>query len=290
MGREIWHGLVDAIPIDPAQAEVGGVFVHIVAPAESWLELHAAADAALLGHGLRVADIEDADALADQLRSGESIAPDLLVLALEAATAQEARLGEFHAYPPDDHPDPDAFEAAGFDEIAAELRDLAGRRELVSVRSYHDWHETVGFVAGVERRWTLIQRVDPFGQALGFRAVRLDAIAELEALDGEESYLPRLLTARPLTTTVPDIDLGGARALLHSVPADSSLISLVTEDMPPSASWIGQILALDEDGVRLRKVSVHGTWDGEVHFAFDAITYIGFGGPYEEALWLAVSG
>ena len=46
-------------------------------------------------------------------------------------------------------------------------------------------------------------------------------------------------------------------------------------------------MSLGEAGVVLRKISPVGTWDGEVEYAYEAITRIGFGGRYEEALGLA---
>jgi hypothetical protein len=274
-GPDIWLGLVDAVPIDPAASEIGGAF------------LHAAADAALLGHGFRVSDLDEAGSLRERLRTGESIAPELIVLALEAASAREARLGEFHAYPPDDHPDPEAFAEEGNETVAADLRTLAGARALVCVRGHHDWHDTVGYVAGVGTRWALIQIVNRHGLADGCLAVTLETISEIEPIDPEISYLPRVVAARPVATVAPVLDLDDTRALLEDAARQSAVIYLVADDLLPGAFWIGRIAALNDGGVVLRKVSPVGTWDGEVAYAYDSITRIGFGGRYEEALGLA---
>ena len=284
--REIWVGLVDAVPIDPAGAEVGGAFVHVVAPAGSWLELHAAADAALLPHGLRVGDLDEAEPVRDQLQSEEGVAPELLELALDAAHDREVRLGEFHAYPPDGHPDPEAFAAEGAEEIAADLRELAASRTLVCLRGGRE-HDTVGYVAGVGARWALAQIVNANGLPDGWRALTLQAIGEIEPIDPEISYLPRLVATRPVTAMAPDVDLDNARALMEAAARHSDVLYLEADDMPPGAFWVGRVAKLDHEGAVLRKISSAGLWDGEVRCSYESITRVGFGGRYEEALALA---
>ena len=49
----------------------------------------------------------------------------------------------------------------------------------------------------------------------------------------------------------------------------------------------GSVASLGDAGVVLRKVSPVGLWDGEVEYPYEAVTRIGFGGRYEEALGLA---
>jgi hypothetical protein len=286
-GPDIWIGLADAVPIDASRTDIGGVYAHVLALAEDGRSLGAAVDEALLEHGLRVAEIDEAEPLRNRLRTGGSVAPELLELAIDAALDGKARLGEFHAYPPDDHPDPDAFAESGAEEARSQLRVAAERRTLVSVRGHYDWYETNGYVVGLGAAWALVQLVDACGLADGFRAVSLDAVGEIEAVDPEDSLLPRILTARPLTERAPDVDLDETRRLLESAQRHADLIYLETEDMEVGAFWIGRISALDDDGVRLRSVSAEATWfDGEL-YPYETITRIGFGRRHEEALALA---
>jgi hypothetical protein len=288
-GPDIWIGIADAIPIDPEEdADVGGAFVHVLAPADNLLEFRAAATEALLEVGFRMAGLDEAERVRDRVRTGGDVAPNLLELAFDAALERETQLGVFYSYPRKDHPDPDAFEQRGIEASREELRLASASRELVTVGGMHEWHSTIGYAAGVGERWALIQLVDRCGQADGFRAVALERVSELVPVDPEESFLPRLLAARPLTTRLPDVDLDTARGLLADAQRLSGLVYVATEDMLPGAFWVGSIAELGEDGVLLRTVSGTGEWSHDEHCPYDAITRVGFGGQYEEALAIAV--
>ena len=252
-GPEIWIGIADAVPIDREKAEVG---------------------------------LDEAEPVRNRLRSGEDVAQDLLELALDAALQREARLGVFHTYPPEDAPDPDAYEArARGGPIRAANRDgkpdARGRRDPLQLARGDRLRRRC------RAEWALFQLVDGNGLADGFCAVKLERISEIAPVDPEESPLPRLLAARPLAPHRPRADLTAARPLLADAQRLPGLVSITTEDLPPGAFRIGGISALSDDGVLLRTVSRLGAWSDEEYYAYDAITEIGFGGRYAEALALA---
>ena len=284
---EIWIGIADAVPVDPEAAEIGGAFVHVLAPAADWLEFRIAAELALAEQGFRVADLDEAELVRDRLRTGADLPRDLLELALDAAFQRETRLGVFHTYPPEDAPDPEAYEARALGTVRDELRIAQASRALVTVASRYSWHETVGHVADTGAEWALFQLVDGNGLADGFRALKLERISEIAPVDPEESFLPRLLAERPLASRRPRADLSATRALLADVQHLPGLVSITTEDMHAGSFRIGGISALREDGVLLQTVSRVGAWSDEELYAYDAIIEIGFGGPYAEALALA---
>ena len=143
-------------------------------------------------------------------------------------------------------------------------------------------------VASIEDAEPVRDRVRTGTLADGFRAIKLGTVAQVVTVDPEDSLLPRILRARPLTLLQPDVDLNDTRTLIEGVRPLADLTYLVTEDLQAGAFWIGRITALDEDGVLLHAVSNTGDWLDEQHHAYDTITRVGFGGQYEEALALAV--
>jgi hypothetical protein len=249
----------------------------VLAPADDEAELRAAAAEALAEHGLRLTELDESEPVRERLRSGR-LAPELMELAIDAALEGTAQIGDLYSYPTEDDEDSDS----------PDLHALLESRMLVGLRGAGEYHDTVGYVVAVGARWALIQIVDAYGRADGFRAVKLGTLDEAEQIDAESSFLPRLLTARPLPARVPALGLADARELLDGTRGLGALIYLVTEEMEPGAFWIAQIAALDEDGVLLEKVSAIGTWAGSERFRYDAITRVGFGGDYEDALAAAV--
>ena len=275
---DIWIGLAGGVPIEAADDDIGGAFAHVLAPAEDEAELRAAAAEALAEHGLRLTDLDEAEPVRERLRSGR-IAPALMELAIDAALEDATQIGDFYSYPAED--DEDA-------QDSPDLHALLESRTLVNLRGAAEYHDTIGYVVAIGALWALIQIVGAHGTADGFRAVKLGTLDEAEPIDDEGSFLPRLLTARPLPVGAPAVRLDDTRQLLEGAQQLGALICLVTEDMEPGAFWIGQIAALADDGVLLEKVSAVGTWAGSEHFRYDAITRVGFGGDYEDALAAAV--
>jgi hypothetical protein len=274
---DIWIGLAGGVPIEASGDDIGGAFAHVLAPADDEAELRAAAAEALAEHGLRLTELDESEPVRERLRSGR-LAPELMELAIDAALEGTAQIGDLYSYPTEDHEDSDS----------PDLHALLESRTLVNLRDAAEYHDTIGYVVAIGAQWALIQIVDAHGAADGFRAVKLGTLDEAEPIDAENSFLPRLLTARPLPVRAPAVGLDDTPHPLQGAQGLGALIYLVTEDMEPGAFWIGQIAALDEDGVLLEKVSAIGTWAGSEHFRYDAITRVGFGGDYEDALAAAV--
>jgi hypothetical protein len=276
---DIWIGLAGGEAVEPLDDDTGGAFVHVLAPAADEDELRAAARDALSAAGFRLTELDDAEPVRERLRRG-SLAPDLLELALDAALHGSTQLGAFFTYPAEEAEEPD--------ETARALRALREEGTLVNVRCFGDQHSALGYVADVGADWALLQIIDSRGEADGFRALRINTVAEIDDVDPDHSLLPRVLAQRPVAVSLPEVGLEDTRALLTGAGLQSALVYLVSENLDADAFWIGQIAALDDDGVVLRKVSPLGKWDGEVRYAYETITGVGFGGGYEEALAIAV--
>ena len=222
---DIWIGLAGGVPIEAADDDIGGAFAHVLAPAEDEAELRAAAAEALAEHGLRLTDLDEAEPVRERLRSGR-IAPELMELAIDAALEDATRIGDFYSYPSED--DEDA-------QDSPDLHALLESRTLVNLRGAAEYHDTIGYVVAIGALWALIQIVGAHGTADGFRAVKLGTLDEAEPIDDESSFLPRLLTARPLPVGAPAVRLDGTRQLLEGAQQLGALIYLVTEDMEPGA-------------------------------------------------------
>lgn len=282
---DIWIGLVDAVPIDPAGNEMGGAYVHVLALADDRLELLAAAEEALAEHDLRVADLDDAEPVREVLR--RPLDPELLELALDAALRRETRLGPFHWYPAERDTDPSALTASSLDEPRATMSTALRNRTLMKVRSRYESEGATGYVVGLGTRWALLHVVNDDVTEDGFLATSLEMVAEIEPVDPEQSFFPRVMEMRPPTTRPPEIDLDDTRALLQSAQRSFPLLTIQTEEQHPGACYIGRVAALDDDAALFHLVSPAGAWDDEDEYAYDTITRIGFGGRYEEALALA---
>jgi hypothetical protein len=282
---DIWIGLAEVVPTEPAGAAIGGGHVHVIAPAHDRLELLAAAEAALGEHDLRVVELEDAEPV--RRRILQPLDPSLLELALDAALDRETRLGPFHWYPSERDTDPSALAATAADEPRSTLMAALQTRTLLKVRSRYEHEGERGYVIGLGTRWALIQIVSDDLTDDGFLATSLEMLAEIEVVDPDESFFPRFMEMHPLAARPPNVDLDDTRDLLQSAQRQFPLVNIETEQVHPGSCYIGRITALDEDGVVLELVSPAGEWDEEEHYPYETITRIGFGGRYEEALAIA---
>jgi hypothetical protein len=264
---------------------MGGAYVHVLALADDRLELLAAAEEALAPHELRVADLDDAEPVRDALR--RPLDPELSELALDAALERETRLGDFHWYPVERDTDPGALAPISLDEPRATLSAALASRTLMKVRSRYESEGATGYVVGLGTRWALLQIVNDDVAEDGFLATSLEMVAEIEPVDPERSFFPRVMAMRPPTTDVPLVDLDDTRGLLQSAQRAFPLLTIQTEEQHPGACYIGRVAALDDDSAVLHLVSPAGEWDEEDAYPYDTITRVGFGGRYEEALALA---
>ncbi|MDX6598584.1 MAG: hypothetical protein QOE87_2471 [Gaiellales bacterium] len=282
---DIWIGLVDAVPIDPEGSALGGAYVHVLAPAGDRLDLLAAAGEALAEHDLRVADLDDAEPVREVLR--RPIDPELVELALDSALARETRLGPFHWYPAERDTDPSALVASTVDEPRATMAAALDNRTLMKVRSRYESEGATGYVVGLGTRWALLHIVNDDVAEDGFLATSLEMVAEIEPVDPEQSFFPRVMAMRPPTASPPDVDLDDTRGLLQTAQRSFPLLTIQTEQHHPGACYIGRIASLDEDTALLHLVSPAGEWDEQDEYPYESITRVGFGGRYEEALALA---
>ena len=157
----------------------------------------------------------------------------------------------------------------------------------MKVRSRYESEGATGYVVGLGTRWALLQVVNDDVAEDGFLATSVEMIAEIEPVDPERSFFPRVMALRPPTTRPPDVDLDDTRGLLQSAQRSFPLLTIQTEEQHPGACYIGRIAELDDDAALFHLVSPAGEWDHEDEYAYETITRVGFGGRYEEALALA---
>jgi hypothetical protein len=112
-------------------------------------------------------------------------------------------------------------------------------------------------------------------------------VAEIEPVDPEQSFFPRVMAMRPPTARLPEVDLDDTRGLLETAQESFPLLTIQTEQRHPGACYIGRVASLDDEAAVFHLVSPAGEWDDEDEYPYETITRIGFGGRYEEALALA---
>ena len=233
-------------------------------PAADRLELLAAAGEALAVHDLRVADLDDTEPVREVLRrlldpklpgSWRSTPPSRARRNWGRSTGTRPSATRTPPRSTSRWPDEPrttlstALEQTHAHEGAQPLRERGG---------------ATGYVVGLGTRWALLQIVNDDVTEDGFLATSVEMVAEIEVVDPERSFFPRVLALWLLSLRPPDVDLDHTRALLQSAQRSFPLFETIqTEEQHPGACYIGRIAALDDEAALLHFVSPAGEWDEE---------------------------
>ena len=156
------------------------------------------------------------------------------------------------------------------------------------------WREDIehgsalGYIEGVGDEWFTLCFVGPDINFDGFSCMRSVDVTEFDASHDHTDFVERALeirgSARPVS---PKIDLTSIRTILESAGQQFTLVTLHREEVDPETCWIGSVLSVDDEVVRLRAISPDAKWldEPEVHELAE-ITRVDVGARYEEALEL----
>lgn len=145
-----------------------------------------------------------------------------------------------------------------------------------------------GFVTGIGAAWVALAKLDDGLRADGWSVLRLGDIKSVSIDPDPDCFEVKALRARSLWPPTPtDVALDEVVALLRSAARADSVTTVFVEDDRPGVCWIGAVLSVDEQTLRLLEIDPQGEWRRKPR-AFDLqdITRIDFGGGYEEALRL----
>lgn len=148
-----------------------------------------------------------------------------------------------------------------------------------------------GFVTGVGAAWVALAKLDDRVRPDGWSLLRLSDIKSVSIDPDPSCFEIRALQARSLWPPTPtDVALDDVVGLVSSAARADPVITVFVEDDRPHICWIGSVMSVGEQTLRLLEIDTQGEWRRKSRaIDLEDITRIEFGGGYEEALRL-VSG
>ncbi len=278
---------MDAVPIDPAGSELGGAYVHVLAPAGDRLELLAAAERGAGrarsarrrprrrragARGAAAADRSRAARARARCRARARDAPRRRSTGIrrERDTDPCALARELDRRAARD--DVDGAREPHADEGAQPLRERG--RDRLRRRARH----ALGAPPRRQRRRDRGRLPGDEPRDGGRDRARRSGAVVLPARDGDAPAHGEPARGRPRRHARPAADGAAIVPAAHDPDRAARTPAPATSGASPS---------LDEDAALFHLVSPAGEWDDEDEYSYESITRIGFGGRYEEALALA---
>jgi hypothetical protein len=232
-----------------------------------------------------LADLSDVRPLDEAIRE-EHLAPALLELANRAATENTTRFGAFHVYE-EETPEPDEHFIVEYKQEprhVIELGLMCGG--IVGVRyASAPTNDFQGFVVGLGPSLVLVHLADDRAYLDGYAALPVADIFDAWTVDASTTVTERALRlAGEHPQPLPELDLTSIRSVLEYANANFPLVTVHLERDIPDVCFIGRIERLGDDDFTLATITPGAQWQDEETFAYEAVTRVGFGGRYEDAL------
>ncbi len=161
--------------------------------------------------------------------------------------------------------------------------------QLVGVRRWIAGADRVdGFVTGIGAAWVALAKLDDRVRPDGWSLLRLRDIKSVSIDPDPDCFEIRALRARNLWPPTPiGVALNDVAALVRSAARAEPVITVFVEDDRPRICWIGSVMSLGEQTLRLLEIDTQGEWRRKPRaIDLEDITRIEIGGGYEEALRL----
>jgi len=144
-----------------------------------------------------------------------------------------------------------------------------------------------GYVVGLSDDFVLVHLWEPNVMCLnGYLVLAIDQLQSARPIDEHRAFPDRALRHKGITPQAqPDILLVDLPGVLSSAGAHFPLLTIELRNHPNSL-FVGRIERLTARSIRLREVDPDADWGDVEKLRFKDITRVGFGGGYEEALWL----
>jgi hypothetical protein len=121
----------------------------------------------------------------------------------------------------------------------------------------------------------------------GFECFRHQDIRGVKADPYAEFTEAALRKRRERAPKKPDVEVGSIGELLLTGSKAFPLVTIQRERIDPDVCWIGRILDVDKDRVRMLEINPNAKWDKKPKtYPLKEITRVNFGGDYENALHL----
>lgn len=145
-----------------------------------------------------------------------------------------------------------------------------------------------GFVTDIGAAWVALEKLDDRVRPDGWSLVRLRDIKSISIDPDPDCFEIKALRARGLWPPTPTrVSLDDVAAVVRSAAAADPVTTVFVEDDRPQVCWIGAVVSVGEQALRLLEIDTQGEWRRKSRsIDLEDITRIEFGGGYEEALRL----
>lgn len=167
------------------------------------------------------------------------------------------------------------------------LKELMRDRRLVRFNRRFEEHVVHGYVLDVGQKFFLLALVSDRLWFDGFECFRIADIRKLRP-DPYERFTEQALKKRgEKMSKKPRISLKNIQELLRTAGRAFPLVTIHREEIDPDVCWVGRILQVTHNTLRIREIGPDAVWDSnsEEYHSKD-ITQVNFGGDYEDALYL----
>jgi hypothetical protein len=174
--------------------------------------------------------------------------------------------------------------------VLARLEHAQAEQLLVHVRRWiPDADRLEGFVVGIGSEWVALQHLSDRIAFDGWRLIRRKDIQAVTIDPDADCFEIRALRAREMwPPSAPPLDLDDVLGAVGSASkAAKTMVSVFDEFDRPEVCWIGAVVSVNQNRLRLLEVDTRGGWARKTR-TFDPadVTRLEMGGGYEEALLL----
>jgi len=143
-----------------------------------------------------------------------------------------------------------------------------------------------GYVVAVGSQFFLLALVSDRLHFDGFECFRIKDVYNLKP-DSNRAFIEAALKLRKERMLRPRINMASIEKILLSATRMFPLIAIQREQIDPDVCWIGRVVAIEGKHISMLEISPQATWDSKPSlYLMREITRVGFGGDYENALYL----
>ncbi len=142
-------------------------------------------------------------------------------------------------------------------------------------------------MVGVSRELVLIHELSDEMHLDGYSTIRVKDIKRYRTLDDYDYFANRALRLRKQTPRpLRNISLSGFPSLIRSLRSRFPLFVIHEEAVDDQICFIGKASKMTKRSIILKEMDPGAKWEGMRNHRLRNITRIGFGGNYEQALWM----
>lgn len=171
--------------------------------------------------------------------------------------------------------------------LSARLKEFRRSRRLVRFNRRFEEHKVHGYVLDVGPKFFLLALVSDRIWFDGFECFRIADVSKLRP-DPYDRFVECVLEKRgEKSPGKPRVSLKNVRELLLTAGDAFPLVTIHQEEIDPEVCWIGRVLEVTVEVVRILEIGPDGIWETRPEeYRLSEITQVNFGGDYEDALCL----